>query len=85
VHLAKQSLGSGMIRISVKFDRFRSASRIHNNIGLLLTITVSLDHATVSAPTIRHSLGDIMERQQLFLLIIVITLIINKQINNISH
>jgi len=58
------------IRNSVTFDRFRSAlltqyrTTIYiyyysKSIGLLLTITVHLDHVTVSAPTIRRSLGDI--------------------------
>ena len=38
-----------------------------------LTITVHLDHVTASsAPTIRRSLGDIMERQQILLLLIMI-------------
>jgi len=45
-------------------------------IGLFFTITVHLDHVTVSAPTIRRSLGDIMKRQLLFLIIIIIVIII---------
>jgi len=39
-------------------------------IGLLLTIIIHLDHVTVSTPTIRRSLSDIKEPQQLFLIII---------------
>jgi len=52
------------IHNSVPFYRFRSASRSHYNIGLLLTITVHLDHVTVSAPTIRRPIGIIKERQR---------------------
>jgi len=55
------------IRNSVTFDRFRSTLRTHYYIGMLLTTTVHLDHVTVFAPKVCRSLGDIMERHELFL------------------
>ena len=54
------------IRNSVTFDRFRSALRTHYYM-LAFDILITWQ----SAQTIRRSLGDIMERQQLFLIILI--------------
>jgi len=74
MRLAKRCLGSGMI-CRLSFAILRNLIVLDPlysliTMDLLLTITVHLYHMIISAPTIRRSLGDIMERQQLFVRII---------------